>query len=234
MQVAILAGGLATRLGELTSTLPKSLLMVEGKPFIEHQIQFLVAAGITDIVLCTGHLGHQIEEHLGDGTSFGVEIRYSHETVSLGTAGALKNAEPLLRDEFISLYGDSYLFLDFVKAVSYFHSRPEPALMTVYRNAGLYDRSNIVIDGDLIGRYDNVNPDPRTVHIEYGANIFDKTVLAQVPENTFFSLGELFSSLIKQKALLSFEVSDRFYEIGSHQGLADFGEFLRQRKHSAS
>ncbi|MFC2067344.1 NDP-sugar synthase [Chloroflexota bacterium] len=113
MQTVILAGGLATRLGDLTKDNPKSMLKILGKPFMEYQLESLRAGGIEDIVICLGHLREQIESYFGDGREHGVNIRYSYEDNLLGTAGALKKAEPLLGDIFFTMYGDSYLFLDF-------------------------------------------------------------------------------------------------------------------------
>ena len=118
IQVVILAGGLATRLGDLTKNRPKSLVEIQGKPFLAYQLELLKNDGITDIVLCTGHLGTQIEETFGDGSNYGMHIRYSRENKTAGYAGALKNAGPLLNDIFTVMYGDSYLFPDFPKMMS--------------------------------------------------------------------------------------------------------------------
>ena len=142
MQVAILAGGLASRLGYLTESRPKSLMMFKGKPFLEYQLEQLRQAGIKDIVLCIGYLGDQIQECIGNGEKYGVNIRYSVEKTPLGTAGALRNAEPLLTDPFFTLYGDSYVFVDFGRIMHYFLSEDRLALMTVYRNYDRFDRSN--------------------------------------------------------------------------------------------
>ena len=137
IQVVILAGGLATRLGNLTRNQPKSMVKVWGKPFLEYQLEVLRRGGIEDIILCIGHMGEQIERHFGNGSKYGVNIEYSTEDKLLGTAGALKKAEALLNGRFFTMYGDSYLFLDFSLVMSYFESRNKLALMTVYKN---YDR----------------------------------------------------------------------------------------------
>jgi NDP-sugar pyrophosphorylase family protein len=226
MQIAILAGGLATRLGDLTRNQPKSMLKIQGKPFLEYQLELLGRAGIENIVLCLGHMGEQIESYFGDGHEFGVNVKYSLEDRLLGTAGALKNAEALLDDTFFTMYGDSYLFLDFSRAMSYFESQNKLALMTVYKNYDQYDRSNTVIEGNLVKKFSKQEKTEDMLYIEYGANIFRKEVLYMIPENQYYSLDDLFPRLIEMDELLAFDVKERFYQIGSLQGLKDFEEFV--------
>jgi NDP-sugar pyrophosphorylase family protein len=228
IQVVILAGGLATRLGNLTENRPKSLVQILDKPFLTYQLELLKNNCITDIVLCTGHLGAQIQEAFGDGSRYGVHIRYSPEEKPLGTAGALKHAGPFLADTFIVMYGDSYLFLDFPKIMAYFISRNKLGLDTVFKNADSYDKSNIVIEKDMVVKYSKIEKTKDMVYIDYGAAIFRKEALRLIPENRFSPLEDLFIRLIGMKQLLAFEVTERFYEIGSPSGLRDFEEFARR------
>jgi len=228
MQVVILAGGLATRLGHLTRDKPKSMVEVQGKPFLEYQLGLLRKNKVQDIVICIGHMGEQIERYFGNGMKYGVNIRYSLEDKPLGTAGALKKAEQLLDDVFFTMYGDSYLFVDFGLAMRYFESQGKLALMTVYRNCDRYDRSNVVIKGNLVRKFSKQEKTTDMVYIEYGANIFSKEVLEMIPQNQFYSLDELFPALIDKEELLAFEVKQRFYEIGSLQGLKEFGDFIEK------
>jgi MurNAc alpha-1-phosphate uridylyltransferase len=230
MQVAILAGGLATRLRELTKNEPKSLLKIQGRPFIEYQIQQIKRQGITDIVICIGHLGEAIERYLGDGTQYGVNIRYSCEDRPLGTAGALKKALNLLDNEFLTMYGDSYLFLDFAKIFSYFVKRDKLALMTVSKNRDRYDKSNTSVKGGLVTGYSKNGRTRDMVYIDYGAHVFRKIALEPVLADRYFPLEDLFPVLISLKQLLAFEVHDRFYEIGSTQGIRDFTEYIRGKR----
>jgi len=230
MQVAILAGGLATRLGGLIGNRPKSMVNVRGKPFLEYQLELLKRGGIENMVLCIGHRGEQIEKYLGNGRKYGVNVKYSFEDKPLGTAGALKKAEHLLDDIFFTMYGDSYLFLDFSLAMSYFESRNKLALMAVYRNYDQYDRSNTVVEGELVKKFSKKERTRDTVYIEYGANIFRKEALKMVPENQFYSLDDLFPHLIEMGELLAFEVEERFYEIGSPQGIREFEEYIKGAK----
>lgn len=225
IQVVILAGGLATRLGEITKNRPKSLVAILNKPFLAYQLELLRAKGITDVVLCVGHLGTQIREMFSDGSKYGMHITYSVEEKPLGTAGALKNAKSLLGEVFFVMYGDSYLFLDFPKVQSFFKSQNKLGLVTVYRNDDTYDRSNMAINGNIVVKYSKIEKTKDMVYIDYGTSIFRKEALQFVPENYFNSLEDLFNHLIKMQQLLAFEVNDRFYEIGSPQGLKDFEEF---------
>lgn len=226
IQVVILAGGQGTRLGEVTKGRPKSMVLVRGRPFLEYQLELLKAQGIRDVVLCIGHLGEQIGRYFGNGERIGLDIRYNLEDRPLGTAGALKNAASLLNDTFFTMYGDSYLFLDFRHVMSYFQSQKKLALMTVYRNHDYYDRSNAATQGNLVKKYSKQERTPDMVYIDYGANIFRKEVLSLVPEDQPYRLEELFPRLIERGELLAFEVRERFYEIGSLQGLRDFKKYV--------
>jgi len=228
MQAAILAGGLATRLGNLTKNQPKSLVPINGKAFLEYQLEFLARGGITDIVLCLGHLGQMIPHHFGNGRDYGVNIQYSFEEKPLGTAGALKNAEALLDDTFFTLYGDSYLSLDFNQVLSMIKSEDRLGVMTVFRNYDRYDRSNTAIKGNLVRRYSKNGQTQDTVYIDYGANAFKKEVLKMIPGNIFYSLENLFIQLIEMEELLAFEVRERFYEIGSLRGLKEFEQYISE------
>jgi len=227
MQVAILAGGMATRLGPLTKEAPKSLIHIRGKPFLQYQLELLKKGGVEDIVLCIGHLGERIEKHFGDGKEFGIHIEYSYDGDKLlGTAGALKNAERLLEDEFIVMYGDSYLFLDFSAVASYFRKLDKLGLMVVYKNTDRYDKSNVVIDGNLVKEYNKKVKSKDMVYIDYGASVLRKEALKLVPQNQPYSLEELFSQLIGRKQLLAYEVDRRFYQIGSLDGLHEFEKYI--------
>jgi len=227
MQVVILAGGLATRLGPLSQDTPKSMVQVLGIPFLEYQLDFLKKGGIEDIVLCVGHLGEQIADYFKDGSRFGVSIRYSREDKLLGTAGAIKNASGLLEGVFFTLYGDSYLFLDFGDAMSFFESKNKLALMSVYKNYGKYSRSNTATEGELVSKYSKHEKTADMVYIEYGINIFKKEILDMIPAG-HYSLEKLVPQLIDKRELLAYEVTERFYDIGTPRGLREFREFARE------
>jgi NDP-sugar pyrophosphorylase family protein len=230
MQVAILAGGLATRLGDLARNRPKSLIEVAGKSFLAYQLDFLRKAGVTEVVLCIGHLSEQIRRRFGDGTEFGVHITYSVEKELLGTAGALRKAEPLLSDLFFTLYGDSYVFLDFDRVFQYFGSKRKLALMTVLKNYDRHDRSNTAVEGNLVSHYNKEARYDDMVYIDYGVCLFRKEALTMVPEDRTHSLEKLFSQLVEMRELLAYEVKERFYQIGSPKGLREFEEYVGGKK----
>ena len=226
MRVAVVAGGRATRLGGLTDGTPKSMLVVRDKAFIEHQIDMLTAWGLSDLVLCLGHLHDQIVTHLGDGSRCGVRIEYSIEDGPLGTAGALKKARDLLGPVFLVVYGDSYLFLDFAAVARYFQLNGKLGLMTVYKNHDRFDRSNAAIHRGLVTRYDKRGNSQDLTCIDYGAIILRQEALDLVPDGVAHSMENLFCDLIARQELLAYEVNQRFYEIGSPAGLRDFEDYL--------
>ena len=230
MHVAILAGGLATRLKDLTRNRAKSMVEVRGKPFLEYQLGLLRRGGVKNIILCLGHMGEQVKEYFGDGSKYGVDIRYSLENRLMGTAGALKKAEALLNDVFFTMYGDSYLFVDCSLAMAYFESQNKLALMTVYKNCNRYGKSNTVVKGNLVSKFSQSQRTEDMVYIEYGVNIFRKEALGLVPENQSYSLDDLFPKLIERRELLAFGVKERFYEIGSPHGLKEFEQYLGRTK----
>jgi NDP-sugar pyrophosphorylase family protein len=231
VQVVILAGGLATRLRPLSLKTPKSLLMICGRPFLAYQLEFLAAQGIKNIVLCTGYLGERIEAYFRDGASLGVRLQYSREgSVLLGTAGALKNAGPLLADEFFVMYGDSYLSIDFAAVYRYFKSFDKTALMTVYRNCGRYGQSNVALAGNLVAGYSKNEPAKSMIYIDYGALLFRKSVLDLIPAGEFHPLEKVLAKLAERKEMLAYEVPERFYEVGSWRGLAEFRRFMAGKK----
>jgi NDP-sugar pyrophosphorylase family protein len=229
MQVAIIAGGLGSRLGPLTGNLPKSMINVLGRPFIEYQFEFLRERGVSDIVLCLGHLGRQIEKYCGDGSNFGVKLKYYNESTPLDTAGALKNAAPGLEDPFFTLYGDSYLFLDFRDMLDRFRQQNKLASMSVYKNQDAYDISNTHLENGLVKQYSKERKN-KFAYIDCGVNLFRKEVLELIPDCQPHSMGTLFNRLIEREELLAYEVKERFYEIGSVAGLNEFTEYIRSRK----
>jgi NDP-sugar pyrophosphorylase family protein len=227
LPVAILAGGLATRLAPLTTDLPKALLDVNGEPFIAHQLRLLRAHAITRVVVCAGYRGERVQAFLGDGTRFGVQVTFTFDhPCLLGTAGAIKNALPLLGDAFFVLYGDSYLPCDYRAVQSAFPSSGKLALMTVFRNEGKWDRSNIEFADGEIMVYDKQNQSPRMRHIDYGLGVFARAAFDFVPAGEPYDLADVYQYWLKQKQLAALEIGERFYEIGSREGLEETRRYL--------
>jgi NDP-sugar pyrophosphorylase family protein len=206
------------------------MVKINGKPFLEYQLKMFKQGGFNRVLICLGHLGEQIESYFGDGSKFGIDIKYSYEDKPLGTAGALKNAWTLLGDRFFTIYGDSYIAPDFDDIWNVFHSKNKKGLMTVYKNNNLYDSSNTVISGDIVTRYDKRNKTSDMAYIEYGVNLFHKEILTRIPEDCFYELGDVFTSLMADNELLAYEVNERFYEIGSPSGLQDFISYTGANK----
>jgi len=229
--LALLAGGLATRLRPITATIPKSIVMVAGKPFIAHQLHLLARQDITDVVVCTGYLGEQVESYVGDGSKFGVRVRYSPDGAKpLGTGGALRRALPMLGERFMVMYGDSYLRTSFRPVYEAFRASRRPALMTVYRNANKIEQSNVEFADGVIRTYDKVHRTDAMLHIDYGLGVLDASVLSARPPDIAFDLADLYQDLANRGLLAGYEVNERFYEIGSPAGLAETDAFLRMTK----
>ena len=228
LAVAILAGGLATRLRPITERVPKVLIPVAGKPFLAHQLALLRRQGIARAVLCLGHLGEMVQRDFGDGAAHGVKLEYSFDgPVLLGTGGALKRALPLLGEKFFVLYGDSYLPIDFRPVADFFEQSGKPGLMTVFKNEGRYDTSNVVFGDGEIKVYDKKNKVPEMRHIDYGLSVFKTSAFDEWPADKPFDLADVMQRLVARKQLAGFEVKERFYEIGSHEGLAELEALLR-------
>lgn len=227
LPVVILAGGLATRLRPLTETIPKSLVEVAGEPFLAHQLRLLERAGVGEVVICAGHLGDRIQDYAGDGSRFGLAVRYSFDGPLLrGTAGAIANALPLLPDRFLTLYGDSYLPIDYRAVSQAFVESNKPALMTVYRNEGQWDSSNVEFDGVRIIAYDKRARTPEMHYIDYGLGAFHRSVFEQIPQDQPYDLAVLYKALLAKGQLAAFPVEQRFYEIGSHAGIEELNSYL--------
>jgi MurNAc alpha-1-phosphate uridylyltransferase len=224
----ILMGGLATRLRPITETIPKALLTINDEPFVAHQLRLLHTKGIRKVTLCIGYLGEKIIEYVGDGSDFGVDVSYVFDGPTLlGTAGAIKNSLSILPDNFFVINGDSYLLCDYEAVQNTFVRSQKLALMTVFKNGGQWDTSNVEFcDGEIVV-YDKTNRTPRMLYIDYGLEIFSKKVLDQVPYNEPYDLVPVYQALLKQKQLAAYEVTERFYENGSLAGIKDLEEYFK-------
>ena len=229
MQMVILAGGLATRMRPLTLKLPKSMLQIKGRPFLEYQLELLKEYEIKDVLLCVGYKGELIKDHFGDGRKFGVNLSYSFDGDKLlGTAGALKKAYRLLDDNFFLMYGDSYLPYDYQKIEESFKRLNKLSLMVVYKNQNRFDKSNILICEGLIKLYDKTLRGEKLEYIDAGLSILKKEVLNLVPEEEPYDLEELYRTLISEEEMSAFEVKQRFYQIGSSEGLEEFKNLVEK------
>ncbi len=231
LPVAILAGGMATRLRPLTERIPKSLVEVAGKPFAVYQLELLRWHGLTQVVFCVGHLGEQVQAALGDGLRWDMNLQYIFDGPKLlGTGGALRRALPLLGEAFLVMYGDSYLECDYAAVERAFRVSGKLGLMTVFYNANRWERSNVLFVEGRILCYDKRHPTPDMQHIDYGLGAFHAQVLDAYPEGQPFDLATVYQDLIAQDQLTGFEVTQRFYEIGSPAGLEETWRYLSQKE----
>ncbi|MGA2733325.1 MAG: sugar phosphate nucleotidyltransferase [Syntrophobacteraceae bacterium] len=230
LPVAILAGGLATRLRSVTGKVPKSLVEVAGRPFIAHQLDLLKRNGIERIVLCVGYLGEMIYETIGNGEAFGIRVDYSNDGGTLlGTGGAVRKAVPLLGGAFFVLYGDSYLDCPYGDIQQAFEKSGKPALMTVFRNEGRWDESNILFRDGAILRYDKNNPTDDMGFIDYGLSVLTGALFTEIRRCEVFDLADVYANLVEKGEMAGYEVQQRFYEIGSHSGLEETRMYLQNR-----
>ena len=226
--VAVLAGGLATRLRPITTTVPKAMVEVAGRPFIDHQLRLLARRGARRIVLCLGHLGEQVQHHVGNGSALGLSVSYSFDGDRLlGTGGALRRALPLLGEAFWVLYGDAYLDIDYATVLDDFRSRDVLGLMTVLRNENRWDRSNAVFRDGRLWRYDKREAAPEMSHIDYGALLLRREAIEALPVDEPWDLAELQRHLVARGQMAGHEVTRRFYEIGSPGGLDETARYLQ-------
>jgi N-acetyl-alpha-D-muramate 1-phosphate uridylyltransferase len=230
LPVAILAGGLAKRLRPITELIPKALVDVEGEPFINHQLRLLSAHGIQRVVLCVQYRGELIQEAVGDGSRFGLHADYSFDGSDLlGTAGAIKKALPLLGESFFVLYGDSYLPCDYRRIQSVFEDSRRLALMTVFKNDGQWDKSNVEFNAGSIISYDKEKQTANMRHIDYGLGTFNRAAFGFVCDGHAYDLAALYQALLNKGELAACEVMERFYEIGSFSGLEELRRSIADR-----
>jgi len=225
--VVILAGGAATRLRPRTETIAKSMLMIAGAPFIARQLQLLQSNGIKKVVICSGFLSQQIEDFVKDGSQFGLSVSFCPDGEKLlGTGGAVKKALALLEDEFFVMYGDSYLTVNFKDVHDHFLKHPNKALMTVFKNRNAWISSNIVFKEGNIILYDKNNLTKEMEYTDYGLGILKNSSFESMANKDIFDLSELYQDIISKKQMSAYEVSERFYEIGSLDGLAETEKYI--------
>lgn len=229
LPLAILAGGFATRLGELTEEIPKCLIEVNGRPFVDWQLDLLTSKGYSDFVFCVSYKSDFVQSYLGTGIERGINIEYSLDgDTQLGTGGAVKKAIPMLGDLFGVIYGDSYLPISYFQEEQHFLNSGSKALMTVYKNQNCFDVSNVEFQGGKIISYEKGSENKEMKHIDYGITYFRSSTFEPWAGQSSFDLSEVYIKLAKEKQLDGYEVFERFYEIGSIQGIKDFAQYIRE------
>lgn len=229
LPMAILAGGYATRLGHLTRETPKCLIEINGRPFVDWQLDLLIENGYSDFVFCLSYKSNLIQEYLGDGSHKGVRIQYSLDgETQLGTGGAIRKALSKLGPAFGVIYGDSYLPMNYQQAEQLFLEKKSHALMTVYKNQNQFDESNVEFVDSKLLNYEKGTNNTSMHHIDYGITFFREAAFQSWADQSSFDLSKVCTQLAKHKQLEGFEVFERFYEIGSLLGIEEFTRYLRK------
>jgi len=228
LQLVVLAGGLATRLRPISEKIPKSLIEINGEPFIFHQLRLLKSKGFERVVICAGYLGNMIEDILGNGEKFDLNVVYSYDgEVLLGTGGAIRNAFPLLDEKFMITYGDAYLDFDYDGLNSFIKQNRYSAVMTIFKNEDLFDTSNVLYKNGKI-LYSKMNRSADMNYIDYEFSAVTKSIFNSYKIFDKFDLSDVFEKLSVDGQLGAFEVTNRFYEIGSFQGITDIEFYLKK------
>ena len=231
LPIAILAGGFGTRLGQMSKNTPKYLVEIAGRPFADWQLKLLRENGYTNLVFCVSHKSKEIQEYLGNGSRYNLNITYSLDgEEQLGTGGAIKKALPILGKEFAVIYGDSYLPINYSNTENFFIQSKGMGVMTVYKNKDKFDRSNIDFHSGKVVGYDKKNQGFDWEYIDYGLTYFRSSAFDQAPTRKAFDLSELINTLTHERKIDGYEVFKRFYEVGSLGGIKELSEFLRKEK----
>lgn len=220
MQTVILAGGKGTRLRPLTYKTPKPMILLNGKPFLQYQLELVRAFGLSEALLLVGYLGDKIQQYFGNGARFGMSIMYSYEISPLGTAGALMNAKDKLAEEFLLLNGDTFLDINYERLIAYFYQCNKLGVIAAYKTQEKTAGCNIDIDGSNMAVRYNKKDSRGMDYVDAGAGVYKKDMLNLIPENSVCSLEEeIFPKLVQKKELMAFVTNKRFYDIGSLENL---------------
>ena len=233
VQVVVLMGGLGTRLKNYTKECPKSLVDVCGRPFFDYQLDLMMAWGFAKFLFLIGYRADMIEEYYGDGSSRGISIKYSYDGEKLlGTGGAVRSALDFLEDDFLLIYGDSFMDIDYAETIYRYHKGKETgarALMTVLRNNDRFDKSNVVMKDGALVLYDKHEPCPDMEYIDYGVSMFERSLFSGYAEDEAFDLAGIQHELSLKGEMTAQVVTKRFYEIGSPESLAEFSSYVNKR-----
>ena len=233
IQVVVLMGGLGTRLRNGYSKLPKSMADVWGKPFFLYQLRMMKQNGLKNFIFCIGHRGGFIKSFFRRGTRFGAQIKYSYDgRTLLGTAGALKKAGRFLKNDFMVIYGDSYMDVDYGEVIcAYYRAKKEgkKALLVVFRNKNKYDKSNVVFKNGRLLKYNKKSTSRDMEYIDYGISVLHKSLLSGITKDKYSSLSDFYSRLVRDNLMSGYVVRNRFYEIGTPSSLKEFKKFIYQK-----
>lgn len=203
------------------------MVKIHGKPFIQYQLELLKKNNLNDIILCVAQGSSIIENFVGDGRSFGLDVKYSYDGSNLlGTGGAIKNSLRNVNEYFFVIYGDSYLDINYKEVYDYYLLNDKKSVLTVFENNNLLDRSNIIFKNNKILKYCKNSDDKEMTYIDYGLSILNKKDFVDFDDKDSFDLSNLYDTLVKEDKLNAFKITERFYEIGSIEGINDFSKYM--------
>lgn len=231
IQVVILAGGKGSRLMPLTEKIPKSMVKINGVPFLEIILRNLKSKGINRIVLCVGYLSYVIEDYFHTGQKLNLKISYSHENQVLGTAGAIKNARKLLENEFIVLNGDTFVEIDLEKFVKFSQHNNKICTITGFKN---HDNdkdfcNNLLIDKNYrVLKYTKDEKISEMDYVDAGVYYCKREIMNYFNNKVPISLEyDVFSKLIKDEQMICFPIHKKFHDIGNLINMNKFKEFCQ-------
>lgn len=232
LPIIVLAGGLATRLRPITETIPKALIPINKVPFVLHQLDLFQKRGFSDVHFCLGYLGNMVEDIVLDSKFVdSMNIRFSYDGDKLlGTGGAIRKILDQLTNDFFVTYGDSYLDIEYKEVDSFFKANRQnekTALMTVFKNHNKWDTSNVIFKKNKVVLYSKKNKDPEMQYIDYGLGILTKKDFVSYKEGSIFDLADIYEGLSVNSNLLGMPMKQRFYEIGSFDGINDISNYLK-------
>ena len=229
-QVVILAGGYATRLKELTSKTPKSLININGSPFLKLQIQLLKSHGVTNLLMCIGHLGDKIIDYIESQNNFEMSIEFSNDgNKPLGTAGSIRKALPKLEESFFVLYGDSYLTINYNLISKYYMNYKLSNLMTITKKIKNGLNANVKMEGNNLREYSKSSFKEDFNFIDYGLSLYKAETFELLPKDEHIDLESVVKKLIYEDNLKAFETEDEYFEIGSYDGIEELSSYLKER-----
>jgi NDP-sugar pyrophosphorylase family protein len=229
-QVVVLAGGLGTRVAHLTGpAVPKALLPLDGRPFIDFKLAGLAADGATDVLMLTGHGAGALQEHVGDGARYGLRVEFVEDgPVLLGTAGAVAAASSRLAETFWLTYGDTLLDVPMPEVERCLDWPGRVAVMTVLENRDQWETSNVDVDEGLVTAYEKGGPPGIHHFIDYGMLLFRRAAFERVSTTTPTDLREVVRPLVDRGALGAFVVRERFHDVGTEAAWRETDAWCRE------
>ncbi len=230
-QAVILAGGIGTRLRPLTDNLPKPMIPINRKPFLEYLLELLKKNGIKEVILLLGYLPDKIREYFGNGSDFGIKTKYSIGDVSFETGKRIKNAEELLDDNFLLMYCDNYWPLNLKKVVEYHNNHNALVTVTIYTNKDNFTKSNMKVnDQGYVTLYDKSRKGKNLSGVDIGFFIINKKVFELMPDTNFSFEKKILPKLIEKKQLAGYLTDHKYYSIGKIERLPITEQFLKPKK----